>query len=232
MTTRRLIPLISGGLAAVLAAAVLTAGGLVLWQDGKKDADGYLTTATHTFTSPGHAIATDDLDIDEDGPADLIGEDVYGHVRLKVQPHGDKPVFVGIAPTADVGRYLSRSSYSEVTDVSFGPFEADYRPHGGSRRPSVPAAQGFWTASAHGAGPQTLDWKVRSGGWSVVVMNADGSPAVDAGVSVGATLPALTPLGWGLIGGGLLIAVIAVGLIVVGVRAPSRSARAHQPVTA
>ena len=63
-------------------------------------------------------------------------------------------------------------------------------------------------------------------------MNADGSRGVDAGVSVGADIPILTPVGWGLAGGGLLLALIAAGLVVVGVRAPSRPAPERQPVTA
>jgi hypothetical protein len=232
MTTRRLISLTAASVAALAAAALLTAGGLVLWSNSKKDDDGYLSSASHTYTSNGYAVATDDLDIDEHGPGDLMDDDLYGHVRLKVDPHGDRPVFVGIAPTADVDRYLARSAHSEVTDVSFDPFSADYRAFGGTKAPAAPATQGFWAASAHGTGTQTLVWKVRSGGWSVVVMNADGSRAVDAGVSVGADLPILTPLGWGLIGGGALLALLAAGLIVVGVRSPSRPAQARQPVTA
>jgi hypothetical protein len=232
MTTRRLISMTAGGLAALAAAALLTLGGIVLWANGKKNDDGYLTSATHTLTSSGYAIASDDLDIDENGPGDLMDDDLYGHVRLKVDPHAEAPVFVGIARTSDVDRYLASSAYSEVTDVSLDPFHADVRPHGGAAAPAAPAAQRFWTASAHGTGPQTLDWKVRSGGWSVVVMNADGSRAVDAGVSVGANVPLLTPLGWGLIGSGALMALLAAGLIVVGVRSPSRPAAVRPPVTA
>jgi hypothetical protein len=88
------------------------------------------------------------------------------------------------------------------------------------------------TASAHGTGSQTLTWKVRSGGWSVVVMNADGSRGVDAGVSVAADVPILVPLGWSLMGGGALLALLAAGLTAVGVRSPDRSEPAHRPVPA
>jgi hypothetical protein len=232
MNTRRLISLTAGGLVALAAAGLLAVGGLVLWSNGKKDDDGYLTSATHTYSSQGYAIATDDLDIDEDGPGGLIDDGAYGHLRLKVDSHGDQPVFVGIAPTADVDRYLARSAHSELTDVSFDPFRPEYRSHTGERAPAAPADQSFWTASAHGSGRQTLEWKVRSGGWSIVVMNADGSRAVDAGVSVGADLPILVPLAWGLIGGGVLLALLAGGLILVGVRSPSRPAPAREPVAA
>ena len=232
MTTRRLIGFSAGGLAALASAVVFAAAGLVLWADSKKNDDGYVTTATHAYSSGGYAIATDDLDIDEDGPGDLLGDDLYGHVRVKVDPRGERPVFVGLARTADAERYLAQSRHSVLTDVDFDPFRADYRAYDGARRPALPTVQGFWAASAHGSGTQTLTWKVRSGGWSIVVMNADGSPGVNAGVSVGADVPVLTPLGWGLAGGGLLLALIAAGLVVVGVRAPSRPAPERQPVPA
>jgi hypothetical protein len=232
MTTRRLISFTAGSLAALAAAVLLAAGGVALWADSKKDDDGYVTTASHPFASTGYAVATDDLDIDEDGPGDLLGESVYGHVRLKVDPHGEQPMFVGIARTADVERYLSASAHSSVTDVTFDPFHADYRTQGGARRPAPPAERGIWVASAHGSGQQTLDWKVRRGGWSIVVMNADGSRGVNAAVSAGADVPILGPLGWGLFGGGLLLALISAGLLVTGVRAPSRPAPAPEAVAA
>jgi hypothetical protein len=232
MNTRRLIALTAGGIAALAAAVALTAGALVLWENGKKDDDGYLSTATHAYGTHGYAIATDDLDIDERGPGDVIDDDLYGRLRLKVDSHGDRPVFVGIAPTEDVDRYLARSAHSEVTDVDLDPFHADYRAHGGAAAPGAPAEQGFWAASAHGSGRQTLEWKVRNGGWSIVVMNEDGSRGVDAGVSVGADVPILTPLGWSLVGFGALLALVAAGLVVVGVRSPSRRAPVGQPATA
>lgn len=222
----------AGGIAALAAAVVLGAAGLVLWADSKKNDDGYVTSATHGYASAGYAIASDDLDIDEDGPGDLLGEGVYGHMRLKVDSRGERPVFVGVARTADVERYLGQTAHSVLTDVSLDPFRAEYRTDDGTRRPALPADQGFWAASAHGSGTQTLTWKVRSGGWSIVVMNADGSRGVDAGVSVGADIPVLTPLGWGLAGGGLLLALLAAGLVVAGARAPSRPAPERQPVTA
>jgi hypothetical protein len=237
MTSRRLITYISGSVVAIVAAAALAAGGVALWADGKKNDDGYVTSASHSFTSGGYAIATDDLDIDENGAPGLIGSDAYGHVRVKADSRSGRPVFVGVARTADVERYLSASAHSSVTDVELDPFHAEYRSYAGAHRPAPPAGAGIWAASAHGSGPQTMTWKVRSGGWSVVVMNADGSRGVDAGVSVGADVPFLGPLAWGLFGGGLLLALLASGLIVVGVRSPgnggtSQPAQAHQPAAA
>ena len=98
--------------------------------------------------------------IDEDGPGTLLDEDLYGHLRLKVDPHGDRPVFVGIARTADVERYLGATAHSVLTDVNLDPFEADYRTHDGGRPPAAPADQ------ASGPPPRTAPARRRSRGRS------------------------------------------------------------------
>ena len=49
-----------------------------------------------------------------------------------------------------------------------------------------------------------MTWKVRDRDWSVVIMNADGSAGVDAGVRAGADVPFLAPAGW-MTGGDLVL---------------------------
>jgi hypothetical protein len=63
-------------------------------------------------------------------------------------------------------------------------------------------------------------------------MNADGSAGVDAGVSAGARLPFLVWVGWGSVGGGLLLLVAAGGLMFVGLRArrPAAATAAAAPL--
>ena len=131
-------------------------------------------------------------------------------------------MFVGIAPTQDVDSYLRSTAHSTVTDLDYSPFQADYRDHRGGAPATPPSEQRFWTASAQGSDTQTVRWDVESGSWSVVVMNADGSAGVDAGVSAGAKVPFLTPIAWGAIGGGVLLVLAAGGLLIVGAR-PSRT---------
>jgi hypothetical protein len=217
-TSGGVVAIVAGGLLAVVALVVLTVGGLALWGDSKKDGDGYLSTGTDRFHTTTHALSTDNLDFD--GVYPEFGGDSFGKVRLQATSRDGKPVFVGVAPTGDVDRYLDGTRHTDITDVDYDPFDPSYRDFDGSA-PSRPAGQDIWAASAHGGGTQTLDWKVRDGDWSVVVMNDDASAGVDAGVKAGAKLGFLEPLGYGLLGGGLLVLLAGGALIAGGVRSRS-----------
>ena len=223
--------LVGGGIAGMLALAALVAGGLLLWADSRTDHDGYLTTKTDRYQTRTYAIATDNLDVEGD-VAGVVSHDVFGKLRLRVTPHGDKPVFVGIARTHAVSRYLDDSAHATLTDVDFDPFKPAYRVEAGTSRPQPPAQRHIWAASAQGAGAQSLTWDVESGDWSVVVMNADGSRGVDAGVSAGARIPWIAPAGWGALGGGVLLALLAGGLLFVGVRRPPQGPQPAQRLSA
>jgi hypothetical protein len=222
----RVTALVVGSLIGLLALGLFAAGGALLWADGQKDAHGDLSTGPHRFASSSYAIASDDLDVDLDGAGRVLDPDRYGDVRLTATSRNGKDVFVGIAPTRDVEAYLARSAHATVTDVSTSPFRATYRAQDGTRRPTAPTSERFWAASSHGAGTQSVRWDVRDGRWSVVVMNADGTRGVDAGVGAGASLPFLTAAGWGSIGGGALLALVAAGLVAAGTRPPRPGAGA------
>ncbi|MEP6953406.1 MAG: hypothetical protein ABI950_05005 [Solirubrobacteraceae bacterium] len=218
-TTPRIAALLAAGVLAVLAIGMFAAGGASLYADTKKDDRGFISTAAHGFAGTGYAVATDDLDVNG-VPSGVVGDVSYGKVRLQVTPRAGKPVFVGIARTESVSAYLRRSPHSILTDVSFDPFRADYRAHAGTEKPFSPGAQRFWAVSSEGQGRRTITWNVRGGHWSIVVMNADGSRGVDAGVRAGARVPALPYIGWGALGIGLVLLAGAGGLTVLGLRRP------------
>ena len=195
------------------------------WANAKKDDDGYLSASRHQFASRTAALATDNLDLDLDGVQWLVDSGDAGKTRLQVTSKNGKPVFVGIARTRDVDAYLNRVTHTTITNVDYGPFgghfDADYRYHP-ARRTTVapPARQRIWTASAQGSGTQTLNWRIEEGNWSVVLMNADGSPGVRADVKAGAKVPYLTAVGWSAIGGGILLLALGSVLIAVALRRP------------
>ena len=141
--------------------------------------------------------------------------------RLRIQGESadsDEELFLGVARSTDVDRYLAGVDSDEVVDIGPGGSRPEYVHRPGGPPPTTPAGQPFWAASASGRGPQVVTWKAESGDWTIVAMNADGSPGVSARVRVGARLGLLEWLGPVLlVGGGLLLAA-GVTMIVFGVR--------------
>jgi hypothetical protein len=216
----RITALIVGGLLGLVSLGVLVGGGAALWANGQKDDDGYLSTRTENFHTRAAALRTENLDVDLGGTASVLDTDAYGKVRLRVTPRTDKDVFVGIARTRDVTHYLRNTAHTRITDLDYHPFHADYATTGGTHRATAPTTQRIWSAQAHGHGTRTLTWDVTDGDWSVVVMNADGSPGVNADVRAGANVPFLDELAWVGLGIGTVLLLGSAALIYTGARAP------------
>jgi hypothetical protein len=217
----RVLSVTGAGVAGLLATALLVTGGLALWGDGQKDDQGYLSTASERFETSTRALDTDNLDVNTGAPGWLLDQGDFGKVRVNARSADHKPVFVGIAPTREVADYLDGAAHATITDVSSTPFSADYQRHGGNRVPARPATQHFWAASTQGTGTQRLDWRVKDGDWSVVVMNADASAGVHADVGAGANIPFLADVAWAALGMGLVLMLASGGLLYLGVRAPA-----------
>jgi hypothetical protein len=217
---------VGGAIVALLAAGVLAVAGVTIWADvAKRDGSGYLSTNAHRYATPTRAIATDEVTIGTEIPKRLIG-------TVRLEASSAKPVFVGIARKATVDAYLAGASYATAKDLDLHPFAVTYATHGGSASPGRPASRSFWAASAVGADTASLTWTPKSGSWSIVVMNADGSPGVSADVTAGAKVPWLLWTGIGIaIVGGLLLAV-AVLMLVHGLRGPQAPAVGAAPVPA
>ena len=88
----------------------------------------------------------------------------------------------------------------------------------GNRTPPPPAKRHFWVATAYGRGTQAVSWKLKPGHWEAVVMNADGTPGVDAAVRLGAHTPLLLVPGLGLVVLGMLIGAGGFALLYRGTR--------------
>jgi hypothetical protein len=138
-------------------------------------------------------------------------------LRLRVTaPGGDTHMFVGIGPAVAVDAYLADVSHDEITGVTDGTTPV-YRTRAGSAPVSAPpAGQTFWTAKTSGPGTRQLAWSPSDGQWSVVIMNADGSPGVAAAVTVEIKAGFLLPLALTMLVIGVVITLGGVALIVIG----------------
>jgi hypothetical protein len=197
--------LVAASLVGILALLLVAAGGAGLWARSSSDG-GYISTGTHPYQTSGRAVVSDAMNVDE-FPSWLVA-------KLRVKASSDQPLFVGVAPRADVDRYLAGVAHSTLEDVNFGPFEADYSTQAGTRTPARPAQQTFWLDSSTGAGQESVTWKIRDGSYRFVVMNADGSPGVHAEAKVGATLHGALVVVLAALAAGLALLGLAVALVV------------------
>lgn len=134
-----------------------------------------------------------------------------------------KPLFIGVAPAARVDDFLKGVDYDEVNDLNFANsgFTVKTTHHTGTRPADPPADESFWTVSAVGTTP-SVRWKVTSGDYRIVLMNADGTPVVTTETQFGLRLDGLLGLGIGLIIGGVIVLAGGIVLLVWGIRTRSR----------
>ncbi|MET8154659.1 hypothetical protein, partial [Actinoplanes sp. NPDC005259] len=179
-----------------------------------RDPDGAFTGDLQRVATSGYAVVVDDFDglLAKDAPFARLSDT---RLRLTAES-GDAPAFLGIAPAADVSRYLADVPQIAVASIDLGtgalPVTFDLRP--GTVAPEqLPDRQTFWLESGLG----TLNWKpaaLRNTDYSLVVMN----PAAQPGVRLEATaavVPAwLNQVTWALLILGSMLLMI--GMIVLG----------------
>jgi len=223
----RVLALIGGSVIALVALGLALAGlSMVLAHATARDSAGFYTSSTERFTTQTYALTSEGLQIGDvrgEG-ADWALDAIDATVRVRASAPDGRPVFVGIAREADLDRYFTQVAHEEITDVEGGPFTYDSLRRDGTAAPGVPAAARFWIASASGGGTQALTWEPEGGRWAVVVMNASGSRAVTADVSVAAKSGVVLPLGLVLLGLGVVGLAGSAALIWLAVREPRPAA--------
>jgi hypothetical protein len=218
MRPGRIVMLVLGTLSALLGLGLLAGAGVAGWANYQQRDNGYFTTPSGRFAADSYALTSPRLGLmARDRFSDSAAVNVPGSIVIRGSAADPtRPIFIGIAPQAEVAAYLADVKHSEVTDVRFSPFRAQYLAVPGSRTPPQPAAQAFWTASATGAGAQELKWDLRSGDWALVIMNADAGTPVAVDLQAGVRSDLLWPIFVGLLIGGLLLLAVGVPLIVAG----------------
>jgi hypothetical protein len=210
------IALVVGILLLFPALGLLAGGGVLLWGDRvARDGNGYLQSASQSFSSSGYALTSTSIDL-ATGANWVPVSSTLGRARLEVTGAGGSDVFVGIARQGDITAYLGGVQRTIVTDVGSGSSAAVATGAGAPSTP--PGEQSFWTAHSGGSGTRTLTWSPTSGNWVLVVMNTDGSAGVSVDARLGATVPALGGLAWGLLAVGLVLLLLGVLAIVLAAR--------------
>jgi len=217
-TVGRVTALVAGSVLLLVSLALLAGGGIGVWADQEQHHSGYVTTSTATYSTRGYALASDAISLHASwGWLGLFVD----KVRIRISPGPSGPLFAGIAPAADVERYLAGVGYTKVGARG----ERDVARRPGAGVPAPPASALPWAARAQGSGNLTLTWAVRDGDWMVVVMNSDASPGLAVRADAGISSLAMSWLAGELLAAGVLLGVAAAALIIVPVRLASRPER-------
>lgn len=213
------VALVLGAVLLLPSLGLLAGGGAVTWVDRtQRDASGFVAADATGLATSASALVTVPLDLQLHGPDELWLDDLVGDVRVRATSQDDAPLFLGVARTADVERYLQGVPYDLVRELR-GPDDVSYTRRSGTAVAEPPAQQDFWLVSDSGTGTLSVITQPTGGRWTAVVMHADGSPGLTVDAEVGATAPSLDWLGGALLGAGLVLTAAATVLLVVGARA-------------
>ena len=166
-------------------------------QTQRNDAGFLMDDDSFDLNTAGSAVATDPARIFDWGGDVEPFDQIVGHVSITVESNKDRPVFIGLARSDDVRQYLDSMAHAD-----WAPYRSDVlvQNHGGAAPSGIPMDQDFWTQSATGSGSQSLRIAATEGRWTVVVMNADATPGIDARASIGAEVSSLAWIGPMLLG--------------------------------
>lgn len=236
MRMKRFFLIVIAALLLLIGVALSAGAGGILWAYGNlRDQSGYFVTTEQTYASSGYAL-TSSVDFGAHPNPDSWLVDIHlGTVRIRGHLVDDSPIFIGIATTANVDRYLANVSRDDVVSAPGHPFNFDYQHVNGTVSPSLPASHSFWVASSTGIGTQSVTWETQPGSWSAVVMRADARKGVAADVTIGAKSGWVAPLGIGLAILAALFLLVGAILLVKGIGtsdARRRVSDEHPPASA
>ena len=213
----RTIAVVVGSVLLLVSGGFITGGVAALVADqAMRDEAGFVTSDTETFSAETYAVTTENLELHLDEGADWVPEALLGDARITATAPAGSEVFLGMAPSAQVADYLADVPHSVFVEEEDG--NPVYSTTSGAAEPAPPTEADLWTVQAAGPGEQAITWEPDAGDWTIVLMNADGTPEVTADVTVGAELPALTVAAAVLlaIGGALLL--LSVVMLVLALR--------------
>lgn len=214
----RILASVAAAICLLFGTGLLLGGAALHFIDSNlRDDQGFFMGTAEPWGSPGYAVRSEVVVLHQSSGEVDVPRWLLGTVRVTADPATSNGVFIGIARTTEVDRYLNGVAQTTVSDP-MGGHRDQMMPRSwfvdGGSPPVAPTDATFWAVSASGTGVQTLDWRPESGSWTLVVMNGEGTTPVTADVTVGAEVPALDDLGTALLVAGLVVvAASAVGMV-------------------
>src|SRR4051812_20604574 len=146
----RPVPLVIGILLALMGLPLLLGGLGLGWAVAtQRDDDGIFSTPTAQLSTQTMALSSERVTLGKCGPNDGWADHHLATVRLSARSEGARAAFIGIAPSADVARYLGSASYDEISDLRPPPSECSLTRRGiGGDLSTPPPDRRFWTAQA------------------------------------------------------------------------------------
>jgi hypothetical protein len=231
MRPLKIVSVILGIVFALAGVAFVTSGGFVLGGynslDNLRDSSGFFTTPSQTVGSYGFALTAPNINA-QLGPRweKWVPRYAKATVRISGSSEMPAPLFIGIAPTSQVSKYLSGVTRDRIKSIDLSAETIQYDHVDGLTIPGAPGKQSFWVAKVQGTGTQTLEWALEPGDWTVVIMNADASAPLAATMKLGARFGIVNTLVVGLTAAGCVLVAIGAALIALGAR---RRRRVAQP---
>jgi hypothetical protein len=230
MNAGKVIMAIVGAILGLMAAALVTAGVVLLWAHGtQRNSDGFYEARTVSLATDSYALITGPIDLVAARPTAWFPSSQLATLRFEAEPTETSSVFMGIGPEDEVVSYLEGVGLAEVLRTSPFTEEVAYRTVEGDAPPGPPGEQDFWVASAEGEGTQTVTWDLESGEWTGVIMNVDGSAGVSADFNAGAQVGILLPIAIGMVVGGIVLGVLAIVMLVLAIRRPRETVAVPSP---
>jgi hypothetical protein len=211
IVAKKVVLIILGILLGICGIASICLGGVLLGIGGSSGSfhSDYQTIATTTVgfvSDPAHVENSQDTKVTGTG------------VTLKISAQNSrKPLFFGVGPTSQVDAYLSGSPYEHVTGIDFSPFKITSTRVAGTTQPAAPGDQSFWVAKATGTNP-SLSWKIATGDYEAVLMNADGTRGFQADTRLGIDAPVLGKFAIGGLVVGILATIGGLAVLIWGIR--------------
>ena len=193
---------IVGFLVASIGLLVLVAGAiLAFWVVGSDDT---VTLKDKNLSSAGVAVVT---------APELLG---VTNATLKVDVRAAdpaKPVFVGIAHAEDATSYLADRSFTRVQTYTPPGSLTMVERAGVSTPVSAPAGMDWWVAKSTGKATANLTWAMTDDKVVLVVMNADGRPALKTTGDIGLQVKGAFKTSLLGAAAGLLLLVLGGGMV-------------------